>query len=477
MPGAMNKMASKALSGSAKFELGNSSMEYDAALDAMTIDADHENELGMEGMDMYANKLAALSGMGDRLSVDVDGDGVQDGIDIDGDGTVDIDASKPGQMMKYSEFKAPGLLVKTGKSIFQDPFCELTDYQKESNGIVPGYAGHIPRARDKYGGAAIGGCSPTPTFEVEIKSGQWKLMTNAAINEAMHLALQGGGPQHYSSSDNKQETTWDYEVRWNGSALTQTNVKTKKERQVRQKASSWMGSLLDAFDEVFLVPDSAASRLIPLERPRKPPPPTDADSAKLHVAHAAVWDAGCSVYGGFVRDWVIRGESANDIDVNTGDYDATQRAMQQALQPYGITMQTSQPWGETKAYRRLTFVWQGSSLEVDLVDPSKVPHTPPGVDCDVGNLKIDSRGGLQLKVPELVSLEKSIKHALSKKFVCFYEPSSDMAKRRIHKYMQRGWASKNEKPKYAARYWEPKPLSTLRTAPAAVGSPAVQSLP
>jgi hypothetical protein len=161
------------------------------------------------------------------------------------------------------------------------------------------------------------------------------------------------------------------------------------------------------------------------------------------------------VYGGFVRDWVIRGESANDIDVNTGDYDATQRAMQQALQPYGITMQTSQPWGETKAYRRLTFVWQGSSLEVDLVDPSKVPHTPPGVDCDVGNLKIDSRGGLQLKVPELVSLEKSIKHALSKKFVCFYEPSSDMAKRRIHKYMQRGWASKNEKPKYAARYWEP----------------------
>jgi hypothetical protein len=160
MPGAMNKMASKALSGSAQFELGNSSMEYDAALDAMTIDADHENELGMEGLDMYANKLAALSGMGDRLSIDVDGDGVQDGIDIDGDGTIDIDASKPGQMMKYSEFKAPGLSVKTGKSIFQDPFCELTDYQKESNGIVPGYAGHIPRARDKYGGAAIGGCSP-----------------------------------------------------------------------------------------------------------------------------------------------------------------------------------------------------------------------------------------------------------------------------------------------------------------------------
>merc|ERR1719198_777252 len=61
--------------------------------------------------------------------------------------------------MKYSEFKPPGLNVKTEVSMFQDPSCPLTDYQKEANGIIPGYAGHIPRARDKYGGAAHGGCS------------------------------------------------------------------------------------------------------------------------------------------------------------------------------------------------------------------------------------------------------------------------------------------------------------------------------
>lgn len=160
MPGATNAMHSKALSGSEAYEVGNASMEYDAALDAMHIDADHENELGMEGMDMYQNKLAALSGMGDQLSADVDGDGVLDGIDIDGDGVIDVSAGKPGALMKFSEFKPPGLAVKTGVSMFQNPKCELTDYQTESNGIVPGYAGHIPRARDKYGGAAVGGCSP-----------------------------------------------------------------------------------------------------------------------------------------------------------------------------------------------------------------------------------------------------------------------------------------------------------------------------
>lgn len=160
MPGAQNAMHSAALSGSERYEVGNAAMEYDAALDAMTIDPGHENELGMEGVDMYANKLAALSAMGDQLSIDVDGDGVQDGIDIDGDGKVDIDAGKPGQLMKFSEFKPPGLAVRTGVSMMVDPACELTDYQKESNGIVPGYAGHIPRARDKYGGSAHAGCSP-----------------------------------------------------------------------------------------------------------------------------------------------------------------------------------------------------------------------------------------------------------------------------------------------------------------------------
>ena len=43
------------------YEVGNANMEYDAALDALTIDADHENALGMEGVDMRANQMAALS--------------------------------------------------------------------------------------------------------------------------------------------------------------------------------------------------------------------------------------------------------------------------------------------------------------------------------------------------------------------------------------------------------------------------------
>jgi hypothetical protein len=139
---------------SEKFEAGNANMEYDAALDAMTIDADHENELGMEGVDMYQNQLAKLSGSLDSMNT-------AGGIDFDGDGQVDVSAEKPGALMKYSEFVAPGLQVATGISMGPsgDPACDLPDYAPEANGIIPGYAGHIPRARDKYGGSAHLGCS------------------------------------------------------------------------------------------------------------------------------------------------------------------------------------------------------------------------------------------------------------------------------------------------------------------------------
>ena len=30
------------------------------------------------------------------------------------------------------------------------------DYKTQVNGVIPGYAGHMPRSRDKYGGAATG---------------------------------------------------------------------------------------------------------------------------------------------------------------------------------------------------------------------------------------------------------------------------------------------------------------------------------
>ena len=108
----------------------------------------------------------------------------------------------------------------------------------------------------------------------------------------------------------------------------------------------------------------------------KPPPPQTKEDAVLHIAHAAIFDANAVVYGGFVRDYIMRNESANDVDVNTADYDATEKQITAALKSLHIIEQDPhvKQWGKQNLYRRLTYDWKGHKLEVDLVDPAKVPR-------------------------------------------------------------------------------------------------------
>ena len=98
----------------------------------------------------------------------------------------------------------------------------------------------------------------------------------------------------------------------------------------------------------------------------------------MHIAHAAIFDANAVVYGGFVRDYIMRNESANDVDVNTADYDATEKQITAALKSHHIFEQDPhvKQWGKQTHYRRLTYHWKGHKLEVDLVDPAKVRLVP-----------------------------------------------------------------------------------------------------
>ena len=83
-------------------------------------------------------------------------------------------------------------------------------------------------------------------------------------------------------------------------------------------------------------------------------------------------------------------------------------------------------------------------LRCRLSSLSQVPFSPPGVDCDVGNLAIDKRG-LMLKKTGMVSvvpLLACVAHAQTKEFVFFYDLSGDARKMefdRLTKYLGRGW--------------------------------------
>ena len=60
---------------------------------------------------------------------------------------------------KFSDFK-PIQSAKTPQSMMQNSAERTNPYFIESKGVLPGYQGHVPRARDTFGTTAVGGLAP-----------------------------------------------------------------------------------------------------------------------------------------------------------------------------------------------------------------------------------------------------------------------------------------------------------------------------
>lgn len=176
-----------------------------------------------------------------------------------------------------------------------------------------------------------------------------------------------------------------------------------------------------------------------------PPHPKDRDSAVLYLVWVLLHQCQCQVYGGFVRDWVVRGESANDIDCvcPAAKRDEVKGTLRAAIQGKGITMGSARTKGAAHAVQ---FTFGGTPpIDIDLVDTANVPYTAPGVDCDSGNIALSPNGVYCLKVnkPFLCDLATSIKHCLAKKFVYYYAPGASCTSQRLGKYFERGWTCLN----------------------------------
>eukprot|EP01032_Pedospumella_encystans_P008903 gene8903-10521_t len=176
-------------------------------------------------------------------------------------------------------------------------------------------------------------------------------------------------------------------------------------------------------------------------------------SAMLYIAHAVIWRCPCKVYGGFVRDFVVRNERANDIDVAFEPTRVTLSAVKAVVASAAgeIRLKIVGEKQKGQAYT-VTLALSGESFDVDLVDQaiSRRAAAAPGVDCDVGNLVVeapkDGQLAVSLKVPnnQLVSLSDSQRHCRDKKFVFYYHESNGASGRRLEKYFKRGWTCINE---------------------------------
>jgi HrpA-like RNA helicase len=184
-------------------------------------------------------------------------------------------------------------------------------------------------------------------------------------------------------------------------------------------------------------------------------------AAILYIAHVAIWKARCSIYGGFIRDFVVRGERPNDLDC--GFYPSTiarsDLVTMMTNEINAVGLHISKAGDKGMAYALTVRSNSGGyDFDVDLVDLSATSSLiAPGVDCDVGNLMLQAPQSntefpLKLKINnrKLVSLEDSILHCKNRQFVFYYTlqgaATSEIANKvkvRFSKYIRRGWTCIN----------------------------------
>lgn len=186
------------------------------------------------------------------------------------------------------------------------------------------------------------------------------------------------------------------------------------------------------------------------------------DDIMLQIAHTVIWQAQCPIYGGFVRDGVLLRESANDIDVQSDpsrNSIASLATLPQQLFGQQPQLQLSvTDRGERGAAHclKVTGSKLKNAIEVDLVDKTKVPFTPPGVDSDVGNVLVFS-DGLHKKVANAdggrISLAKVVSHTWKKEFIFYYDLSTGdgAVMKRLCKYLDRQWTCLSVLPESCVR--------------------------
>jgi HrpA-like RNA helicase len=169
----------------------------------------------------------------------------------------------------------------------------------------------------------------------------------------------------------------------------------------------------------------------------------------LRAAHILVWKIGLEIYGGFIRDYVVRGEQANDIDTcTTGGMspEAASTAAIAALKDVGYTLDT--PPKKINAIAHHFSAPDGSKLHLDITAPAMLGDYPH-VDCSAGNL-ILSRDGIAKKRPfaggAQLTVQDCIDHCRFKQFVSFCRTSPSEVRRVKAKYLDRGWCCINHVP-------------------------------
>eukprot|EP00128_Syssomonas_multiformis_P000464 Colp12_sorted_trinity150504_noHs@34752 len=192
---------------------------------------------------------------------------------------------------------------------------------------------------------------------------------------------------------------------------------------------------------------------------------------RMNLVARILLDNGFTIYGGYVRDYIVRGDQANDIDVCVGEShkqlnDNSKPVLTEALSSHFPEPEWTLGWEQVAADKYSTnhgvitlTITQSTTLEKMNID--FVTHRGPDVDSDVSNLIIKKfwcRFDLSLFIGEvdwrenkpekLSSLQEIIKNIRSKQAVMYYTTSEVLPSdpklyskgdRRMMKLKNAGW--------------------------------------
>ncbi|KAL0206987.1 hypothetical protein P9112_012698 [Eukaryota sp. TZLM1-RC] len=173
------------------------------------------------------------------------------------------------------------------------------------------------------------------------------------------------------------------------------------------------------------------------------------ESLQEYLCHILLWECDCKIYGGYVRDWVIGNQTANDIDCTspTTDVKATIAQFLKSIRKSKFKYKNVSLKRVNALCQRLKFKVGNYDMEVDFTAPGASRKSegasPPFVEADVSNLQLCRTKYLSFNEPDAswnTDLSTVISHVINQEFVFYYNLEKNPSQLyRLERRLKKGW--------------------------------------
>ncbi|KAL0212097.1 hypothetical protein RCL1_005723 [Eukaryota sp. TZLM3-RCL] len=240
------------------------------------------------------------------------------------------------------------------------------------------------------------------------------------------------------------------------SSMVQSNSDTSHQRQIKRKTVDFAPTLSQSYPLVVANQRSMHPIFFGNERLARlfsgaPVTITKVSRDDLfeYLVYVLVHQCDCSIYGGYVRDFLIRNAETGDLDVccPSQDLNCSIDQFVDKLTRSSYMFDVDDPLMVNNVCQRLTVVLGRVSAQIDFTAPGASRKfsgaAPPFVEADVSNLQVSKASYLSFREPEAsknTDLATVITHCMNQEFVFYYDLNqAPQMKYRLERRVKKGW--------------------------------------